>query len=280
MLAAMARFLAVVLVFVAVVLVLFWTTQRRMIYLPSGTVPSPDAVGLPDAEAVAIPTGDGLHLHGWFVPARAAATGDVVIVFNGNAGNRSYRADIALGLSARGIGVLLFDYRGYGGNPGSPSEPGLMEDARGARRLIESRPDVEPGRISYLGESLGAAVAIGLAVERAPRALILRSPWTSLADTGAYHFPVLPVRWLLRDRFASLDRIGRLHSPLLVIAAERDSIVPSDQSRRLFAAANEPKQLMIVKGADHNDLELAAGPAVMTAVASFVAGAPPDRGSR
>jgi uncharacterized protein len=268
----MTRVLAVALGFVAVVLFLFWVTQRRMLYLPSGDVPAPDLAGLTGTETVTFPTDDGLTLHGWYVPARPSGTGDVAIVFNGNAGNRSYRTDIAIGLAERGIAVLLFDYRGYGGNAGSPSEGGLAQDARAARRFVESRRDIDPRRISYFGESLGAGVAVGLALEQPPRALILRSPWTSLADTAAYHFPYLPVRWLLRDRFLSLERIGRVRAPLLVIAAAHDSIVPTEQSRRLFQAANEPKRLLIIEGADHNDLGLVAGPEVVGAVANLLKG--------
>lgn len=257
------------LVFVALALLLVWAAQRRLIYLPSGAVPSPGAVGLAHAETVTFPTADGLTLRGWYVPARGAGTGDAVIVFNGNAGNRSYRADIARGLSERGVAVLLFDYRGYGGNAGTPSEAGLLADARAARGFVERR--VGPNRIAYFGESLGAGVAVGLALEQPPRALILRSPWTSLVETGAYHFPYLPVRLLLRDRFSSIDRIARIRAPLLVITAESDSIVPSQQSRRIFAAANDPKQLLVVAGADHNDFDLVAGPRVIEAVAAFIA---------
>jgi uncharacterized protein len=266
----MLRVLAVMLGLLAFVLVLFWATQRRMIYLPSGDVPRPAQTGLVRAEEVTFQTDDSLTLGGWLVPPLAAPTGDVLIVFNGNAGNRSYRADLARGLAGRGIAVLLFDYRGYGGNPGLPSENGLARDARAARRFLESRADVDARRISYFGESLGAGVAVGLALEHPPRALILRSPFTSLADTGRFHFPFLPVTWLLRDRFPSLERIARVSCPVLVIAAEHDTIVPTTQSRRLFEAARDPKRLLIIEGVDHNDEALVAGPAVISAVSSLL----------
>jgi uncharacterized protein len=266
----MLRGLTIATLLLAISLFLIWATQRRMIYFPFGDVPAAASVGLVDAEAVMFPTDDGLMLNGWLVPARAPATGDVVIVFNGNAGNRGYRADLARGLADRGIAVLLFDYRGYGDNPGSPSEIGLAQDARAARRLVESRKDLDAQRITYFGESLGAAVAIGLALERLPRTLILRSPFTSLVDIGRHHYPFLPVKWLLRDRYPSLDRISHVSCPVLVIAAAHDSIVPTAQSRQLFQAAREPKQLVIVEGADHNDEALAAGPALISAVVIFL----------
>jgi uncharacterized protein len=251
------------------ILFLFWSMQRRLIYLPSHDVPAPASAGLPNAEAITFPTEDGLTLNGWFVPARAPATGDAVIVFNGNAGNRAYRSDIASGLARAGIAVLLFDYRGYGGNPGWPSETGLAIDARAALRYLSSRPDIDRQRITYFGESLGGGVAVRLAREHRPRTLVLRSPFTSLADTGQHHFPYLPVRWLLADRFASVDVIAGIDAPLLVIAAAHDSVVPSEQSRRLFDAAREPKRLLIIEGVDHNDFELVAGPKVIAAIASL-----------
>jgi len=251
-------------------IILLWLGQRWMIYFPSHDVPPPAQVGLPRAETVTFATGDGLTLNGWFVPARSPEANASVIVFNGNAGNRAHRAELSARLAEEGFASLLFDYRGYGGNPGSPSEEGLAEDALAARRYMESRPDVDPFRIAYFGESLGAAVAVRLAVERPPRGLILRSPFTSLVDTGRHHYPLLPVAWLLRDRFPSIDRISRIRCPLLVIAADHDSIVPTRQSQRLFDAVVAPKRIVIVERADHNDYELLAGPQLVTAVVAFL----------
>ncbi|HEY7498053.1 MAG TPA: alpha/beta hydrolase [Vicinamibacterales bacterium] len=266
----MARVIGLILGVLTIGVLLLWFGQRRLIYFPFGDVPSPAEAGLARAEPVAFQTGDGLRLAGWFVPAIEPATGDTMIVFNGNAGNRAYRADIAARMSELGVAVLLFDYRGYGGNPGAPTEEGLARDARAALAFVESRPDVDRRRIVFFGESLGAAVAVGLAVERRPRALILRSPFTSLADTARHHYPLLPVGWLLRDRFPSRDRIAKAAVPLLVITAARDSVVPSEQSRRLFDAAPEPKRLLVIDGVDHNDAALAAGPQVVAAVGEFL----------
>jgi fermentation-respiration switch protein FrsA (DUF1100 family) len=168
------------------------------------------------------------------------------------------------------VAVLLFDYRGYGGNPGSPSERGLATDARAASRYLAVRSGVDPARIAYFGESLGAAVAVGLATERPPSGLILRSPFTSMTDVGGYHYPFLPVRWLLRDRYPSIDRIAKVGCPLLIVSAARDSVVPAAQSRRLYDAARDPKRLVVIPNVDHNDEELAAGPAVIEAVIDWL----------
>ena len=264
--------LALVLIPVVAGLVILWAIQRGLIYFPSGDPGTPADAGLPDAETVAITTHDGLTLGGWFVPASAPASGTTAVVFNGNGGNRASRAPLAAQLARRGIASLLFDYRGYGGNPGTPSEKGLAADARAAVRHVASRPDVDGDRIIYFGESLGSGVAVGLAVDRPPFALILRSPFTSLVDVGRLHYPFLPVSLVLRDRFPSLTRIARLESPLLVIATDKDDVVPTAQSERLYNAAASPKRLVIIEGAGHNDEDILAGPRVIAAIVEFLNG--------
>jgi uncharacterized protein len=258
------------LVVVVAFLVFVWVTQRRMIYFPATRLPSPDDVGLRYAEPVSFVTADGLQLGAWFVPASGTAPRVTILVFNGNAGNRAYRAPLAAALRERGFPVLLTDYRGYGGNPGAPSEQGLVEDARAAVAYLLGRRDIDPTRLVYFGESLGSGVAIQLAVERPPAALIVRSPFTSLVDIGRHHYPMLPVRILLRDRFPSIDRAPLLRSPTLVIAGTRDTIVPIDFSRRFFHAVVAPKTFVEIRGADHNDDELLHGDEMIQAIVGFL----------
>ncbi len=247
-----------------------WLAQRWLIYFPDRTPPPPGLMNLSSAEAVAFLTEDGLRLDGWFVQPTAPPTGQTVIVFNGNAGHRGHRAPLAARLAASGFACLLFDYRGYGGNPGLPSERGLTRDARAALLAVASRDDVDPARIVYYGESLGAAVAVRLAVEHPPHALILRSPFTSLADIGQWHYPFLPVRWLLRDRYPAGALLASVRAPLLVIAGRSDRIVPPEMSEDVYALAVEPKWLILVDGAGHNDQALAGGPELVRAVATFL----------
>lgn len=251
-------------------LAVIWFGQRGMIYFPDGETPAPAAYGLPGAEPQTFQTEDGLTLAGWFVPARAPASGYTLMVFNGNAGHRGYRSGLAAQFAARGLSVFLFDYRGYGGNPGLPSERGLTRDARAALAHVRRQPGVDPARLVFFGESLGAAVAVQLAVEYAPAALILRSPFSSMTAIGSHHYPILPVRWLLRDRYPSIDRIRDIKSPLLVIAGEADRIVPVFDSQDLFDAAPEPKRLIVYPGLDHNDQALFEGPDLIQAVAQFL----------
>ena len=253
-------------------LALVWLFQRRLIYLPDTRHVQTAAALLAGAEDVAFDTADGLTLRGWFVPPREGAARATILVFNGNAGNRAYRTPLADALSRQGFAVLLFDYRGYGGNPGRPTESGLLADARAARAHLDSRGDVDPNRVVYFGESLGTGVAVALAVEMPPAALVLRSPFTSLTQVAKTHYPFLPVGLLLSDRFPSVERITELDGPLLVIAGDRDRIVPTALSRELYEAApHEGKRLLIVTGADHNDFELLAGATMIAEIARFLA---------
>lgn len=271
------RMLLPALLVVLALLVFLWAMQRRLMYFPMGSVLEPAEAGATQVERVTFPTSDGLRLQGWFFPASVPASSSsssrfTIVVFNGNAGNRSYRAPLASALQARGHSVLLFDYRGYGGNAGAPTESGLKEDARAARAYVLGRPDVDRARIVYFGESLGTGVAVTLAAEHPPAVLVLRSPFTSMVDVGRTHYPIFPVRRLLRDRYDSAARIARIASPLLVIAGDRDSVIPVEQSRQLYDAASSasPKELLIVRGADHNDASLLDGDEMISAVDAFL----------
>ncbi len=259
--AALALLLLVVLVFVF---------QRRLIYIPIGQPGSPAAAGLANGREISLETEDGLTLGAWFIPSAAAEPGPAVLFLPGNAGNRSYRAPLAAALSQAGLSVLLVDYRGYAGNPGSPSETGLAADARAALTRLRELPEVDPNRILYFGESLGSGVAVSLAAESPPAALILRSPYTSLTSVARLHYPFLPVRWILRDRFDSAGRIGDISSPVLILAGDRDRIIPAAESRRLFDAASEPKRFVLFPDAGHNDLALLAGPQLLHEVHRFL----------
>lgn len=265
----MFRGLVVVVLIILTVIAALWAVQRRLIYLPDRSSPS-----VPDApvavEEVSYKT-DGLVLNAWYLRASGDHQG-AVIVFPGNAGHRADRLPLGVALAEVGYSTLLVDYRGYGGNAGSPSEEGLQADARAALAYVHSRAEVDAGSIAYFGESLGSGVALQLAVDHPPAALILRSPFTSLTDVAATHYPFLPVSLLLRDRYSNIDVISGITTPLLVVAGSEDRIVPADLSRRLFDAATDPKQLLVVEGARHNDLALLAGAELIDEVVSFLDG--------
>ncbi|KOX22181.1 alpha/beta hydrolase [Nocardiopsis sp. NRRL B-16309] len=256
--------IAAVIVVVALLGVCMWSLQRSLVYLPApGGVPPAGSV-LQGAEDVRLRTSDGLGLGAWLVPPSGADRDTAVLVANGNAGNRQTRAPLARALADEGFTVLLFDYRGYGGNPGRPSEEGLAADARAASDLLVARGH-PPERTVYFGESLGTGVVTALAAERPPAALLLRSPFTSLADVGAHHYPLLPVRALLWDRYPVLDTIGGIERPVTVVLGDADGIVPPRQSLAVAEAAPHLVERVVVAGAGHNDAALAFGPEVVAA---------------
>jgi uncharacterized protein len=240
--------------------------QRRLIYFPfPAQVPRAEAV-VAGAREVTLRTVDGLALGGWLVEACEPDRGVAVLVANGNAGNRSLRAPLARALASAGLAVLLFDYRGYGGNPGRPSEQGLARDVRAAHRFLAEEAEVAPARLLYYGESLGAAVVSELATEHPPAGLVLRSPFVDLASVGRVHYPFLPVRTLLRDRYPLADQLAGVKVPTTVVYGSRDSIVPPEQSRAVAAVAAGETRVVEIAGADHNDHALLEGEKLIKAV--------------
>ncbi len=230
---------------------------NSLLYLPSRAVEqTPAASGLA-YEDVAIETEDGERLHGWWVAAQPAPIGQILLC-HGNAGNLGERVIHAELLAAAGFDVLLFDYRGYGHSSGAPTEAGTYLDARAARATLSHRPGVDGSRVFYLGESLGGAVALALALECPPRGLILQSTFTSVRDMGRLHYPLVP-RALIPDAYPSLRRIRELDTPLLVLHGECDAIVPPTHGRAIFEAAPGPKRMHVFAGASHNDLVPLAG---------------------
>jgi uncharacterized protein len=244
---------------------LAWGLQRHLVYLPDdGPVP-PAASVLPGARDVALDTEDGHRLAAWFLRGEAPDA-PAVLVANGNGGHRGLRAPLAAALHDAGLAVLLFDYRGYGGNPGTPSEAGLALDVRAARAFLLEEAGVPADRLLYLGESLGAGVVTELATEHPPAGLVLRSPFVDLASVGAEHYPFLPVRALLRDRYPVAEHVAAIQVPTTVVHGGADSIVPPGQSRAVADAAAVLHRVVEVPGADHNDRVLLDGREVVDAV--------------
>lgn len=264
----MIRSVAVLLLVIVVLLLALWLTQRRLIYFPS-TQPVPPAQRvIPGARDATLNTSDGLSLGAWLIPPAGPDRRLAVLVANGNAGDRSMRAPLASALSARGFTVLLFDYRGYGANPGSPSESGLALDVRGAYRYLTDS-GFPPERIIFYGESLGAAVVTELATEHRPAGLVLRSPFADLAAVASHHYPLLPALLLLRDRYQVKKHISGVPVPAVVILGSDDTIVPPEQSRLVAQSAPGPVQVVEVPGADHNDPELLAGDQLIDAIVAL-----------
>src|SRR5919107_464622 len=193
--------------------------QRQVIYFPDSTTVPPAGEVIEGARDVTLHTSDGLALGAWFLlPNTTTDLQMAVLVAPGNGGNRLARRDLAAELSRRGFAVVLMDYRGYGGNPGSPSEDGLAKDAMAAVLTLQQL-GYPAERTIYFGESLGTGVVAALQARRAPAGVVLRSPFTELADVGAHHYPWLPVRLLLKDRFPVRAHLADSRVPVTVIYA-------------------------------------------------------------
>lgn len=235
---------------------LVYVFQARLIYFPDrGVHATPQARGLA-FEAVRLHTDDAVELDAWFVPAEPAR--GVLLFCHGNAGNISHRLESLAIFHDLGLSTLIFDYRGYGRSTGTPSEEGTYRDAAAAWRYLVENRGIPPNRVVLFGRSLGAAVAIRLAVQQESAALIVESSFTSVPELAAEVYPWLPVRWLVRFRYNNLDRIARLDVPLLVVHSRDDEIIPYHHGRRLFDAARGQKQLLEIRGG-HNDGFRASG---------------------
>lgn len=247
------RFVAAgVFVYFGLLGLLMWF-EESLIFFPSrypiGEWDPPEL----EFEDVSIESADGTRLHAWYVPHEQPRA--FVLYAHGNAGNLSHRWPMLRVLhDDLNVATLIFDYRGYGRSEGSPHESGVLDDARAARDWLVHHEGLQPNQIVLLGESLGCGVCVHLAAEQGARAMVLQNAYTSMPDVAAHHYPVVPVRYLMRTRLPAIDLIDHYHGPLLQSHAGNDSVVPIELGRRLFAAANEPKQFLALDGQDHNDL--------------------------
>jgi fermentation-respiration switch protein FrsA (DUF1100 family) len=240
----------------------------HFIFFPDAFVPDPPA----GVEERWITTEDGVRLHAWYAPppqaARAAPgppqAAPVLVWSHGNGGNIAGRDEVLLELRARGLGVLAYDYRGYGRSGGQPNEAGVYRDAQAAYDSERAR-GTPAARIICFGESLGGAVSIHLASERPCAGVAVVSTFTTLGDVARKHYGPLAI--LAGTRFDSLSRVGKLPVPVFVAHGDGDDIVPFALGERLFAAAHEPKRFFRAAGAHHNDVF--ESPGLLDAIADF-----------
>ena len=229
-----------------------WAAQRSLLYHP-GENPGPPPGGWVET---AIPTGDGLVLKGWFKKGRPGKGG--LLYLHGNAGNRKDALEDMVLFEDSGRALLVPDWRGYGGNPGEPTEAGLYRDGLAALDALALKAGLDPGKIVVAGRSLGSAVAMEVAGKRKVQALILLTPFTSIPDVGASLYPWAPVRLLCRDKFDQVSRAGGLDLPVLVVAGEKDHLAPPEMSHKLSRVIPGAR-LLTVPGAGHGDLVTAGG---------------------
>ena len=239
-----------VLAYVTVVFGMY-VFQRKLQYLAENKGLTPESVGVVGATVETLTTPDGEKIVVWYAPA--AEGKPTILYFHGNAGEIGDRPLRFNYYHSRGFGVAYVSYRGYGGSTGSPTEQGLIIDANTAYDWLVSK-QVDPKSIVLLGESLGSGIAVQIAARKQVGAVVLNAPYTSTADIGARIYWWLPVRLLMKDQFKSIDFIGQVTEPLLVIHGDQDILIPVEFGKQLFAAANEPKELEIVKGFGHDVL--------------------------
>ena len=238
----------------AAILSLVFFFQPRLVYFPlkASYSATPRALGLA-FEAVILRTEDGEQLAAWWIPAPATMPAHgTVLLFHGNAGNISHRIDYAKMFYGLGYSTLLVDYRGYGESSGDPSEQGTYRDAMASWLWLTTTRGIKASDIVIFGESLGGGIATWLAAKQPPRALILASAFTSIADLGTELYPWLPVRWLSRIHYNNLANLEQIRAPLLIAHSPQDEIVPYAHGRRLHALAREPKAFLELSGG-HNE---------------------------
>jgi hypothetical protein len=250
------KFVLGAVVFYGVLVGALYLIQRSMMYFPWPDVPVPAESGVPEMRPVRLTTADGFALTSWYRPAPSGQP--TVVFFHGNAGHIGHRGFKARIFLDAGFGLVLVGYRGFGGNPGRPNEAGLYADGRAVLAFLVGS-GVPLARIALYGESLGSGVAVHLAHEAARDgapigAVVLEAPFSSVAAAAQYHYPYLPAYWLVKDRFASIDKIADIRAPLLVIHGARDQVIPERFGREIFAAAREPKESLWLPQADHNNV--------------------------
>ena len=229
---------------------LMFFAQRSLMYFPERVRTPPAAAGFPEAQEVQLNPADGERVIAWHVPPRDDRP--VILYFHGNGGSLRLRVDRFQRIAAAGVGLVALSYRGYGGSSGTPTEQGLIEDARAAYAYAAER---YPGRIALWGKSLGTGVAIALAAEKPVTRIILDAPYTSTVDVAAAIYWFLPVRLLMKDQFRSDERIKSVKVPVLILHGEADNVIPIRYGERLLAMIPGEKRLVRFPGGHHGDLD-------------------------
>jgi uncharacterized protein len=238
--------------------------QRHLLYFPDRDRPALGELAQLGAREVKVTTADNLSLLSWYLPPREGRP--VIAYFHGNGGHIGYRGERLHRFAREGYGVLMLGYRGYGSNPGTPSEAGLYADAAAALDFL-AREGVMPNRLVLYGESLGSGVAVNLAVQREIAGLVLEAPFTSVAEVAQYHYSFVPASLLVRDRFDSVLSIAKVKAPIMVLHGVRDTVVPVRFGRALLDAAPKPKEGWFSPEAGHEDLARFGG---LDAVVAFL----------
>ena len=243
--------------------------QRDLQYFPSRRDPAPEAVDLSGVDRVTLSTPDGETLILWY--AKPVGDRPVILFLHGNAGEIADRADRFAFYQSRGYGVAFLSWRGYGGSTGSPSETGLLADAKAAYDHLRKLGH-PADRIILVGESLGTGPAVITAARNPVAAVVLEAPYSAAVDIARRAYPWLPVGLLMKDQYRSRDDVARISAPLLILHGEADQVIPIGFGKRLFDAAREPKTFLSLGPVGHDAL---FSPATWTKEAEFIDGLSP-----
>jgi fermentation-respiration switch protein FrsA (DUF1100 family) len=251
------------------IVLMFTLFENALVYFPS-RYPDGDWSLDPGVEDAWFESADGTRLHGWFLQVDRPRA--VVQFCHGNGGSIAGRRRLLDAFRELRVSALLWSYRGYGRSSGSPYEAGILQDARAARTWLAKRCGLPENQIVLWGESLGGAVAVDLAQDGA-RGLILENTFTSMPEVAHWHYPWLPARTMMKNRYNSIAKISRFHGPMLQFHGDADTIVPYSIGRQLFDAANEPRQFVTIAAANHNDPR---DPQVFREIDRFLGGLPTE----
>ncbi len=245
----MIRFLFIMMLTYILSIIVLYFMQRTLIYFPGKIRPLP----VEGIEVVSVKTEDDLDLQAWYVPPKIEGK-PVIVMFHGNGGSYGsmiYKAQYYLDA---GYGALLAEYRGYSGNEGAPSELGLYQDGRAYIDWLREEKSIDVEDIVLYGESLGSGVAVQMATEYHVGGLVLEVPFSSLQDVAKQKYFLVPVDYLLKDRYLNTDKIGKVRCPLLIMHGQADSVIAYPFAEKLYRAANEPKEFVTFPLGDHNTL--------------------------
>lgn len=251
MIADAGRLLLIVIVLYCAMAAGMFVLQRQLLYHPSNANPDPRDVGLRGVDVAKVATSDGETILLWSAPAQQSRPH--ILFLHGNGGEVAHRAARFAAYQDAGFGVVFVSWRGFGGSSGSPTEAGLVADARAAYDWLRST-GVDAGDIAVVGESLGTGVAVQLAAEQKVGAVLLGAPFTAGVDIAARRYPWLPVRVLMKDQFRSRDYIAKITAPILIQHGTEDRVVPFDLGQALSDLGGDNVTFVAVPNAGHHML--------------------------
>jgi len=226
------------------------TLQQRLLYFPDTRRTTPDEAELPDVEEREVVMRDESRVLTWWGEAKSGRP--TLLYFHGNGGSLATRSERIRKYMAHGYGIVMMTYRGYGGSTGVPSESANVSDAKEVYEAVRAS-GIPASEIVVYGESLGTGVAVQVAAEKVVAGLILDAPYTSIVDLAALHYPHLPARWLMTDRYETLRAAGGVTAPTLIIHGEADDIIPVEMSAQVANALKGPVKVATFAGAGHSD---------------------------